>query len=234
MAFPATLSALLAAGYDNPRWGICPVCGLGVEIWTTPGKRTIAMEPTHSDSPVVRHYEVCAPKQEEQSGIESSADLLTESSSGSLFENVQGRTRASESENRAGSHSGMGRQASSEAQRGREEMERPHDGSPRSDLLQTGRGRIESGQGTGSAVGSGIKLCQCWRIVGEFFRCRMHGGGTWTKEALAWQKKHPPKPIEIPPADFMDPFWSWLDDAPKNPKFIKMRVAQQEVMELIP
>jgi hypothetical protein len=66
MPFPSTLDSFLAAGYSYLKWEKCSVCGLDVEIWTTPGRRTIAMEPTHSDSPVVRHYEQCnlAPKQE--------------------------------------------------------------------------------------------------------------------------------------------------------------------------
>ena len=71
MPFPATQEALFAAGYSYARWERCPVCTLDVEIWNSPGKRTIAMEPMPSfKTPAIRHYEQCnlAPKQEEQSG----------------------------------------------------------------------------------------------------------------------------------------------------------------------
>lgn len=65
MPFPATLDALFASGYTYARWEKCSACGLDVEIYTTPGKREIAMEPTHNESPVIRHYEVCQPKEAE-------------------------------------------------------------------------------------------------------------------------------------------------------------------------
>lgn len=71
MPFPSNLEAMFAAGYVYSRAETCPVCGLEVEIYLTPGKREIAMEPMcGKHSPAVRHYQVCniAPKQEEQSG----------------------------------------------------------------------------------------------------------------------------------------------------------------------
>lgn len=61
MAFPSNLETFLAAGYEYSRVEKCSVCGLEVEVYTTPGKRTIAMEPMPSyESPAVRHYERCA------------------------------------------------------------------------------------------------------------------------------------------------------------------------------
>jgi hypothetical protein len=71
MPFPATQEALFTAGYSYLKWDRCPVCTLDVEVWNTPGKRTIAMEPMPGiSSPAVRHYEQCniAPKQEEING----------------------------------------------------------------------------------------------------------------------------------------------------------------------
>ena len=68
MPFPATQEALFTAGYSYLKWERCPVCTLDVEVWQTPGKRTIQMEPMPCiSSPAVRHYEKCniAPKQEE-------------------------------------------------------------------------------------------------------------------------------------------------------------------------
>ena len=62
MPFPATLAAMFSSGYDYARWEHCAVCGEPVEVYTTPGKREIAMEPMCSrESPAVRHYEVCKP-----------------------------------------------------------------------------------------------------------------------------------------------------------------------------
>jgi hypothetical protein len=66
MPFPATQEALFTAGYSYLKWERCPACTLDVEVWTTPGKRTIQMEPMPGiSSPAVRHYEQCniAPKQ---------------------------------------------------------------------------------------------------------------------------------------------------------------------------
>ena len=63
MPFPTTLAAMFSSGYDYARWEHCAVCGETVELYTTPGKREIAMEPMCSrESPAVRHYEVCKPK----------------------------------------------------------------------------------------------------------------------------------------------------------------------------
>ena len=45
MPFPATLAAMFSSGYDYARWEHCAACGEPVEVYTTPGGRTIAMEP---------------------------------------------------------------------------------------------------------------------------------------------------------------------------------------------
>jgi hypothetical protein len=62
MPFPTTLAAMFSSGYDYARWEHCAACGEPVEVYTTPGGRTIAMEPMcSSEAPTVRHYEVCKP-----------------------------------------------------------------------------------------------------------------------------------------------------------------------------
>jgi len=62
MPFPATLAAMFSSGYDYARWEHCAACGEPVELYTTPGGRTISMEPMCSiESMAVRHYEVCKP-----------------------------------------------------------------------------------------------------------------------------------------------------------------------------
>ena len=69
MPFPADLESLQSAGYVYSHWKVCSECGEGVEVWKTPGKREIAMQPMiEALRPAIRHYMVCAPKQEEQSG----------------------------------------------------------------------------------------------------------------------------------------------------------------------
>jgi hypothetical protein len=71
MPFPINQEALFAAGYSYARWERCPVCTLDVEVWNSPGKREIAMEPMPSfKTPAIRHWEQCnlAPKQEEING----------------------------------------------------------------------------------------------------------------------------------------------------------------------
>ena len=71
MPFPLDLESLLAAGYTFARSEICPVCQEAVEVFTTPGKREIAMNPMcELLRPAVRHYETCniAPKQEAANG----------------------------------------------------------------------------------------------------------------------------------------------------------------------
>jgi hypothetical protein len=45
MPFPATLEALEAAGYAFARSETCPACGEPVEVFSTPGKREISMNP---------------------------------------------------------------------------------------------------------------------------------------------------------------------------------------------
>ena len=62
MPFPLDLESLLAAGYTFARSEICPVCQEEVEVFTTPGKREIALNPMcELLRPAVRHYETCKP-----------------------------------------------------------------------------------------------------------------------------------------------------------------------------
>jgi hypothetical protein len=62
MPFPLDLESLLAAGYTFARSEICPVCQEPVEVFTTPGKRELAMQPMcELLRPAVRHYETCKP-----------------------------------------------------------------------------------------------------------------------------------------------------------------------------
>ena len=62
MPFPINQESLFAAGYEYSRWEKCAACELNVEIWTTPGKREIVMDPMPGmRSAVVRHYETCKP-----------------------------------------------------------------------------------------------------------------------------------------------------------------------------
>jgi hypothetical protein len=71
MPFPLDLESLLAAGYTFARSEICPVCQEAVEVFTTPGKREIALNPMcELLRPAVRHYETCnvTPKQEATNG----------------------------------------------------------------------------------------------------------------------------------------------------------------------
>lgn len=65
MAFPSTQEQMFQAGYAYLRWERCPACTLDVEVWSTPGKREILMEPMPGfESPAVKHLERCniAPK----------------------------------------------------------------------------------------------------------------------------------------------------------------------------
>jgi hypothetical protein len=58
---------MFAAKYEFSRGELCPVCGLGIEIYTTPGGRDIAMDPMCSNSSqAVQHYKTCNPTKEEE------------------------------------------------------------------------------------------------------------------------------------------------------------------------
>ena len=62
MPFPSNLESLLAAGYTFLRSETCPACREPVEVFTTPGKREIALNPMcELLRPAVRHYETCKP-----------------------------------------------------------------------------------------------------------------------------------------------------------------------------
>jgi hypothetical protein len=62
MPFPKTQTEMFAAGYEYSRWKRCPACTLDVEVWTTPGKREIIMEPMLGmKSQAVQHYKTCKP-----------------------------------------------------------------------------------------------------------------------------------------------------------------------------
>ena len=62
MPFPVNLEALQSAGYVYSHWQVCPECGEGVEVWKTPGKRELAMQPMcEALRPAIRHYERCKP-----------------------------------------------------------------------------------------------------------------------------------------------------------------------------
>jgi hypothetical protein len=68
MPFPINLESLLASGYVFARAETCPECREWVEVFTTPGKREIALNSMcELLRPAIRHYETCniAPKQEE-------------------------------------------------------------------------------------------------------------------------------------------------------------------------
>ena len=60
MPFPSNLEQLEAAGSVFLKSATCPVCQEPVEVFTTPGKREIAMNPMCCLSrPAVRHYLFC-------------------------------------------------------------------------------------------------------------------------------------------------------------------------------
>ncbi len=60
MPFPLNLESLLAAGYVFARSETCPVCQEAVEVFLTPGKREIALNPMlELLRPAVKHYLVC-------------------------------------------------------------------------------------------------------------------------------------------------------------------------------
>jgi len=65
MPFPINLESLLAAGYTFLRCETCHACREPVEVFASPGKREIALNPMcELLRPSVRHYETCdiAPK----------------------------------------------------------------------------------------------------------------------------------------------------------------------------
>lgn len=60
MPFPSSLGEMFAAGYEYARCETCRDCGLDVEVYLTPGKRELLMEPMCGEhSPAVRHLERC-------------------------------------------------------------------------------------------------------------------------------------------------------------------------------
>lgn len=62
MPFPPNLEAMHAVGYEYVRAETCRECGLEVEVYLTPGKREIQMEPMCGNhSLAIRHLEVCTP-----------------------------------------------------------------------------------------------------------------------------------------------------------------------------
>ena len=62
MPFPSTQDEMFKAGYEYSTWQKCPACSLDVEVWTTPGKRTILMDPMPGfQSLAVRHLQTCRP-----------------------------------------------------------------------------------------------------------------------------------------------------------------------------
>lgn len=72
MPFPTDLEAFEATGYTFNRAEICPVCGEDVQVFITPGKREITMNPIGLlSSPAVQHYNTCSPsiKEENQSAL---------------------------------------------------------------------------------------------------------------------------------------------------------------------
>lgn len=102
MPFPTTQSAMFASGYEYLRWEKCTECGLAVEVWSTPGKREIVMEPmVSSESPATRHFEKCniAPKQEEANGstrndVQDAQGRNSDSGAGSVHEGSFADSRA--------------------------------------------------------------------------------------------------------------------------------------------
>jgi hypothetical protein len=70
MPFPSNLESLLASGYAFLRSEVCPDCGEGVEVFSTPGKREIIMQPMcDALRPAVRHFSVCKPLPASKDGL---------------------------------------------------------------------------------------------------------------------------------------------------------------------
>ena len=62
MPFPSNIELLIAAGCTFLRSETCQACREPVEVFTTPGKREIALNPMcELLRPAVRHYETCSP-----------------------------------------------------------------------------------------------------------------------------------------------------------------------------
>jgi hypothetical protein len=60
MPFPINLESLIAAGYVFLRCETCPACREPVEVFTSPGKRELAIDPMRQLlGPAVRHYLSC-------------------------------------------------------------------------------------------------------------------------------------------------------------------------------
>jgi hypothetical protein len=106
MPFPLDLESLLAAGYVFARTETCPVCQEAVEVFTTPGKREIALNPMcELLRPAVRHYEMCnvTPKQEATNG-----------STGNDVQDAQGRDSNSGTDGTVSGPPGSSRQHNGE------------------------------------------------------------------------------------------------------------------------
>jgi Zn-finger nucleic acid-binding protein len=81
--FPATQEELFKAGYSYSEWERCPACTLDVEVWLSPGKREIIMEPMPGiKSPATRHYETCQPKENADVRVNTQDTARRDSDSG--------------------------------------------------------------------------------------------------------------------------------------------------------
>lgn len=144
MPFPKDLESLLEVGYEYLRWETCALCGLDVEVYLTPGKRELAMQPMiELLRPAIRHYIRCkiAPKQEDKSGTQGNQRQGTEGTHGQREDSAN-----------AGLQKPAGRDSDSGTD-GNHQSGRSGHGDERDAVLQ---GRLhDSGR---DAQGSGIKL----------------------------------------------------------------------------
>jgi hypothetical protein len=102
MPFPPNLEELQFAKYVYARSEQCPVCREDVEIFITPGKREIIMNPMHRwDAPAIRHYETCNIAQPEEangsprSNVQNAAGRDSDSGDGCDARRTSAGNRAS-------------------------------------------------------------------------------------------------------------------------------------------
>jgi hypothetical protein len=60
MPFPATMQAMIDAGYTRSLYTRCQGCGAVMEYWRTPTYKTIPMDPmTNPEDKAVSHFATC-------------------------------------------------------------------------------------------------------------------------------------------------------------------------------
>ena len=95
--------------------------------------------------------------------------------------------------------------------------------------LHYSSGQLHTCRATRDKIAKSIAVCPLMPATQEQHLLRH-----FTKEGVTWMLRRKPKPVEIPPADWNDPFYDFLDGEAKTVDSRPPLARQQTFAEIVP